>query len=365
MKTLRNLLLFTIFSASIAAAGVIGKSEKGAAPVSAINVISFADDGVLLIGDGAKNQIVAVETGDTKPVTGKFADTKNFAGEIGGRLGVGAEDVEVIDLAINPASGKLYVAVRKQDDKTFVIVRLAPGGEIEHFSLDDVTYAAVPLPEGVNKLTALVWADNRLIASARKNEEFASKIFSVDGPLDHGAAGSVYSAETYHIQHGKWETRAPMSVMIPYTDGGKNYIIGAFSCTPVVRFPIDDVEPGAKIKGESVLEFGSGNRPEDMFAYERDGKSSVLTSAFRFHHERQAFGPSPHIAFRFDQQLLGTDQINEKGVHRLKDKAEGKIDLAEPFHGVVEMDKLDDENAIALRVGESEGQLDLVTIALP
>ncbi|MFT5468027.1 MAG: hypothetical protein ACI8UO_003135 [Verrucomicrobiales bacterium] len=367
MKTLRNLLIFTLLSSSVALAGVIGKSEKGAPEIKAINVISFAEDGVLLIGDGQSGQVVAVETGDTKPVTGKFADTKNFALEIAGRLGVGASDVEIIDLAVNPASGKLYIAVRKQDDKTYLIVRLAPGGEIEHFGLSDVTFAAVPLPEGVNNITDVVWIDNRLLASARKNEEFASKIFSVDGPLDHGSGGSVYSAETFHIQHGRWETKAPMSVMIPYTENGKHYIVGAFACTPVVRYPIDDVQPGAKIKGESVIEFGSGNRPLDMFTYERGGKPSVLTNAKRFHHERAPYGPSPHVAFRFDEKLLGTDKVNEKGQHRMKDAAAlgDVIELVEPFHGVVQMDKLNDSTAIALREGKDEGQLDLVMIALP
>ncbi|MEM7015067.1 MAG: hypothetical protein AAF585_26710, partial [Verrucomicrobiota bacterium] len=259
-------------------------------------------------------------------------------------------------------------AIRKQDDKSYVIVTLAPGGKIEHFPLDNVEYAAIPLPEGVNNITDLVWIDNRLIASARKNEQFASKLFSVDGPLDHGEGGAVYSAETYHISHRKWETKAPMSVMLPYEEDGKHYIVGAFSCTPVVKYPIDAIEPGAKIKGMSVIELGSGNRPLDMFSYEKDGEPNVLSNAFRFHHDRpgKAYGPSPHVAFRFDEKLLATDKVNEEGAHRQKDaEALGDvIELAEPFFGVVQMDRLDDKTAIALR--ETEGDdMDLVTIALP
>lgn len=366
MKFISNLFIFTILAGSIAQAGVIGKSAKGAPEIGTINVLSFADEGVLLIGDGQKGQVVAVATGDTKPLGGEFAETKNFAGEIAGRLGVKAEDVEILDLAVNPASGRLYIAIRKQDDKTYVIVSLAPGGEIEHVALDDVEYAAVPLPDGVNNITDIVWIDNRLLASARANEEFASKIFSVDGPLDNGSGGSVYSAETYHISHGKWETKAPMSVMMPYEEDGKRYIVGAFSCTPVVKYPIDAIEPGAKIKGLSVIELGSGNRPVDMFSYEKGGKPQVLTNATRFHHERAPYGPSPHVAFRFDEQLLGTDKVNEAGAHRMKDAAAlgDVIELAEPFFGVVQMDRLNASTAIALRENDDKA-LDLVTIALP
>ena len=28
------------------------------------------------------------------------------------------------------------------------------------------------------------------------------------------------SAETYHVAHGRWETKAPMSVLIPFKEGG-------------------------------------------------------------------------------------------------------------------------------------------------
>src|SRR5690606_20709580 len=126
----------------------------------------------------------------------------------------------------------------------------------------------------------------RIVAAARCNEEFASKIFAAEAPLRHDASGQMYSAETYHVAHGKWETRAPMSVLIPYEEeDGSLSIVGAFSCTPVVKYPIESLQPGAKIKGISMIELGSGNRPLDMFAYNKaDGTPSVLTNTFRFHH---------------------------------------------------------------------------------
>ena len=92
----------------------------------------------------------------------------------------------------------------------------------------------------------------------------------------------------------------------------------------------------------------------------------MLTNTFRFHHERKPYGPSPHLAFRFDERLLAAEGVNEKAIHRTRDagQAEGKIEIAEPFHGVVQMDRLNQSTALALR--ETEGEdLDLVTIALP
>ena len=316
MKTLTQILLITALSAvAVQASSLIDKSAKGAPKIGKIDVIGFAPEGVLLIGDGSNQRVVAIETGDTRPAAGEFGEMKGFGATLAGKLGVKPGDVEILDLAINPASNRLYVAVRKQDDKSYLIVRIAPDGDIEHFALDNVEYANVPLPqEGGVKVTAItdvVWVDDRLIASGRCNEEFASKIFATDGPLTHDQAGQTYSAETYHVSHRKWETKAPMSVMIPYKEGDKYYIVGAFSCTPVVKYPIDAIEPGAKIKGISMIELGSGNRPLDMFSYEKDGKASVLTNTFRFHHERKPYGPSPHLAFRFDERLLGANAVNE------------------------------------------------------
>ena len=372
MKTITKLLAFTLIASVSAHAGsVIEKSVKGNPDLKKLDCLSFAPEGVLLVGDARNARIVAIATGDTSPASGQFKEVKGIRGEIAGRLGVKAGDIEVTDMAVNPASGKLYLAVHKQDDKTYVLLRLAPGGEIENIPLDNLEYASVPLPQGekapVNTITDVVWAGDRLVAAGRCNEEFASKIFAAEGPLHHDRPGQIYSAETYHISHRKWETRAPMSVLIPYEEDGKHYIVGAFSCTPVVKYPIDAVEPGAKIKGISMIELGSGNRPLDMFSYDKEGKSSVLTNTYRFHHGKRPYGPSPHLAFRFDELLLSENEVNEEAVHRLKAEQNpnaNKIQIAEPFHGVVQMDRLNDKTALALRESQDK-DFDLVAIELP
>lgn len=368
--------LFVVLTAagihvSVSVGSVIKTSTTGKPKISAIDVISFASDGVLLIGDGRGQQVVAVATGDTKSAKGEWRELTGFAGKLGGRLGATAKGVEIIDMAVNPASGALYVAARKQDDKSYLIATVLPDGGIGHLSLDRVKHAVVPLPKGdkapVSKITDLAWAGDRLVAAARCNEAFGSKIFSTSGALEHGKAGQLFSAETYHVSHRRWETKAPMSVLIPYEEDGQQYIVGAFSCTPVVKYPIDDLKPGAKVKGVSMIELGSGNRPLDMFAYHKGGKASVLANTFRFHHGRRPFGPSPYWATRFDQDLLADNsKVNKDAVRRLGGgykPATDRIEMVESYHGVVQMDRLNNRTAIALR--KAGDDFDLVLLALP
>ncbi len=355
---------------SIKSAQVIAKSTKGTPSLSKVDVIGFAPGGVLLIGDGAKQQIVAVKTGDRARPGKKFKEIKGFAGEVAGRLGVGTKDVALLDMAVNPDSGRLYVVARRQDTKAYFFVTVSPTGEIAQFDLEDVHYAQVPLPKGdstpVSLVTDLAWAGDRLVAAARCNEEFRSKIFATEGSLVHGKSGQLATAESYHVSHRKWETKAPMSVLIPFEENGEHYIIGAFSCTPVVKYPVSDIKPGGKVKGISMIELGSGNRPLDMFAYSKNGKASVLANTLRFHHKRKPFGPSPYWAARFDRDLLaGDDQVNEKATRRLKgyEPITEKIELVEAFHGVTQMDRLNDDSAIAWR--KTEKDVDLVVLQLP
>lgn len=351
-------------------ANVLGRTTEGTPNVRSINVIKFAPEGVLLIGDGTGAQVFAVQTHDTA-AGGQLAEKiEDVGSKLAAKVGTNADGIEIIDLAVNPLSGHAYVAIRKQDDKQYIILTIDSRGKIDEFPLDNVTFARLALNTEsrakVSAVTDVAWADDRVIAAGRSNEEFSSKIFSIDAPLIHDSASASFSAQTYHVSHRKWETRAPMSVVVPIREDGKTWVVGAFSCTPVVKYPIDAVKPGAVVKGESMIELGSGNRPLDMFVYEKDGTPFVLANTFRFHHERRPISPGPYWTVRFEQELLnGTEKTNENAQPRLSGSkpATDRIQMVDAFHGVVHMDKLGDAHALVLRaVGEG---FDLEPLALP
>jgi len=373
MEFVMRVALFACVAALFAStveAKVFEASTHGTPEVKSIEVIGFGPEGTLLIGDGRGSAIFAIATGE-KPSQAAPAKIEGITAKLAAAIGAKADGLEILDLAVNPVSNTVYFAARKQDDKTALILTLKPDGEIGLFDMASVTYARVSLPTPANaptaRITDVAWADDKLLAAAGVSEEFASKIFVCQTPLKHDQAGALHSAETYHISHHKWETRAPMSVILPYTEAGKTYVVGAFACTPVVKYPLDALQPNAQVKGVSVIELGSGNKPLDMFAYEKNGKEYVLSNTFRFHHEKRPFGPSPYWTVRFERDLLGEDEnVNEKAVNRLKgnDPATDKIQLVEAFHGVVQMDRLGDDRAVVLKQNATGG-LDLDVLSLP
>lgn len=338
------------------------KTISGTPQLKSIEKIRFGPQGLLLIGDGRGSQVLVVETGDTAAKPTLKANIEEFDEKVAGRLGTMAKNIKIVDLAVNPASGVAYLAVLK-DNKQNAILTVDGAGTIGEFVLDNVKYARATLPAGekspVTRITDLAWAGDRILVAGVANEEFASKISSIPLPLEHDAAGTIYSTETYHVSHGKWETRAPISTLMPFEEDGKKYLIGSFACTPLVKYPLDDLKPGAHVKGISVVELGSGNLPLHMFSYEKDGKHYVLINTNRFHHKQRPFGPSPHWTVRVDRDLfLEKDKVNEKAIRRLDNKSQPateQMKMIEAFHGVVHMDKLDKERVLVLKEDGNNG----------
>jgi len=372
MHSILAAVMITTLTAAAAHAAVLEDPAQGTPEIKSINVISFAPEGVLLIGDGRGSQVIAVATGDTKKGQGLVKPIDGIAAALAETIGAKLKDIEIIDLAVNPASGKAYFAVMRKDQKRNLVLTVDGAGEIDEFALEDVTYARIPLETGskaiISNITDVAWADDRIVAAGRSNESFSSKIFSVYAPLKHDATSAGYSAETYHVSHRRWETKAPMSVVMPLKEGDKTYIVGAFSCTPVVKYPLDSLKPDAVVKGTSVIELGSGNKPLDMFSYEKDGKLYVLSNTFRFHHSRKPFGPSPYWTVRFEQSLLSQNaKVNEEAVQRLGGGYKpitDQIQLIEAYHGVVQMDRLDETRALVMKTTEG-GDFNLEPLPLP
>lgn len=359
-------------TATAADTPVLKTTATGTPKVQSIEVIRFAPEGVLLIGDGKGGHILAVATGDTAKKATLKDPIEKIHEKIAGKLGTTAKGIEIVGMAVNPASGTAYLAVRKQDDKKYLIVTVDGAGKIGDFPLEDVKHARVALPvadkSSLAKVTDLAWAGDRIFVAGQSNEQFAAKMYVIPAPLEHDAKAGAYSAETFHVSHGAWETKAPMTALMPLEEQGKKYLVGAFFCTPIVKYALDDVKAGAAVKGISVIEMGYGNTPRTMFAYEKDGKSYVLLNTFRVYHKQTPFGPSPYWTARLDLDLLKeNDKVNAKAIQRTDSKLKpitDKIKMVEDYHGVVHISPLDKERALVVKE-DGKGGFTLAALPLP
>jgi hypothetical protein len=156
--------------------------------------------------------------------------------------------------------------------------------------LDDVLYARAALPNPVeagkkhrwkkgielraDTITDIAFTDGTLYVAGLSNEEFASTMWRVPYPFKKGI--SATTLEVFHGAHGEYETHAPIRTFVPYEINGRDHLLAAYLCTPLVTFPTADLKDGTHVKGRTVAEFGSGNYPLDMIVYQKDGKDRLL-----------------------------------------------------------------------------------------
>lgn len=374
--TRRFLLPLTVLGLLLAVAAVqaehpqLKTSAKGDPQLQSVEALAFGPQGLLLIGDGKGKQLVAIATEDTRVTPWSSGEIKNIREALAGRLGTTADGIEIRKLAVNPASQTAYIAVRKLSGKQDLILTVDGTGKIRPLDLQAATYARIKLPTDakVANITDLTWAGDRVLVAAQASDTFGSKLFSVAAPLANDDPFQTFSTETYHVAHRRWETKAPIRTIIPYEEDGQKYVVGAFTCTPIVKYPLKNLAKGAKVKGTSVIELGSGNTPQDMFVYNKDGKKYILMNTFRFHHKQRPVGPSPYWTVKVEYGLLSeADNVNEKALRRVNGKYESQTERAvvvPDYHGVTHLDQLDARRALVIRT-DGKGGFDLQALPLP
>jgi hypothetical protein len=278
-------------------------------------------------------------------------------------LGTIAEGVRVADLAVNPASGNVYLSVARGSgpEAAAAVFRINPQGEIAEFALDEVKYMKAQIPNAPQSaqsrrgdprmatVTDMAFADGRIFIAGLSNEEFASKLRSIPFPFENVDAGT--SVEIYHGAHGAVETRSPIMTFATYEIANQPHVVAAYTCTPLVKFPLADLKPGVKVRGTTVAELGNMNRPLDMFIYEKGGKNYILMA-----------NSNRGVMKITTEQIDSIEGIEEP--IRGGGKAGLTYDTVEILKGVSQLDRLNDTHAVAL-IASDDGAENLQTIELP
>lgn len=351
-------------------ANYLKNPQTGGLKITSISSLSFGPSGLLLVAEPGTGSVVGIETGDAGPMKKPKQKIEDIGSVVASGLGTTPDNITIRDMAVNPASGRVYLAVSRKPDNATAIITIDADGKAAAMDTAAMKWSRVSLPGGtatkVTNVTDVACAGDRVVAAGSCNEEFASKIFSIPMPMENGGTASIFSAETYHVAHRKWETRAPISSFVCDVEDGKTNVVGAFACTPIAKFPIGDLKSGAQVKGVSMVELGSGNRPLDMFTYTKGGKHWLVTHTQRFH--QPLFGPSNLWAARVDMDLLKPDapeKTNENAIRRDVKQTKGPqgIEIVDALFGATQVDKLSDQEAVILK--DNGGMLSMEVVALP
>ena len=195
-------------------------------------------------------------------------------------------------------------------------------------------------------ITDLAYVDGKVIVAGLSNEEFASTLRSIPFPFQSADAGT--SVEIFHGAHGRWETNSPVRTFVPYEIKTEAHILAAYTCTPLVKFPLSQLKPGTKVVGTTIAELGNRNRPLDMVVYSKGGQDYILMN-------NSSRGVMKMATNKIDTYGAITAQTDVTGL---------PYETIEELQGVRQLDAYSDTNALIL-VQDDGGAMALKTVALP
>lgn len=345
------------------AEGLSGKlREQGDVKLLSAGPLAFASGDVLLIGDPEAATVYALHVDDKADASAEAVfKIEGVDAKVAATLGTKADAILINDLAVNPSSGQVYLSVSrgKGPEAPVVIVRVDRKGDVSPVKLSGVKFDKAVLPnapaaggEGRNNkriqsITDLSYVEGRIYVAGLSNEEFASNLRSIPFPFKTTDAGT--SVEIFHGAHGKFETHSPVRTFTHYRVGEEDYLLAAYTCTPLVKIPVKELKPNEKIRGLTVAELGNRNRPLDMFVYHKNGKDYILMAN------------SARGVMKIDTADLATV---EPVTQKVDDKAGLTYETLAQLKGVEHLEPLGKGHAVML-VKTDGGAMNIEAIALP
>ena len=362
-------LTFTLASAAVGLVAARSATVPAPAPVpqtpaatlQSIGPLAFGPNGVLFAADRQAATIYAIDLGAQG--TGGAPGAKDVSGidtQIASMLGTEPGALQITDLAVHPSSKNAFIAVMRGTgaDAKPALVRVDGAGALTVVKLDGLTMTKAVLAnapaagEGqrnprMESITDMAFVDGKLVVAGLSNEEFASKLRSI--PYPFAAVENGTSVEIFHGNHGQLETRSPVISFVPYKVNNTPHLIAGYTCTPLVKFPVSSLAPGAKVLGTTIAELGAGNRPTDMIVYSKGGKDYLLIANTRRGVMKVATDPFAAATAITAKVTSETGGVAFEPITALK--------------GVEQLELLDAQRALIL--ARVDGTLALQAVALP
>jgi hypothetical protein len=358
--TLAAVLVLIVAAASAPSVTRVAASPAAGPAFQSIGALAFGPNGVLFAADRQAATIFALELG-AQPGPAGTKSVQAVDQKIAAALGTDAAQLQIMDLAVHPTTRHSYLSVMRGQGPSAqpALLRIDGAGAVSVVALDAVKFTSATLPNPpaaatsgrnnrMSSITDMAFTDGRLYLAGLSNEEFASKFWSVAYPFQPVDNGT--SVEIYHGNHGAFETRSPVMAFVPARIDGQPTLIAGYTCTPLVKFPVSDLKPGAKVMGTTIAELGAGNQPIDMVLYTKDGREYLLMTNTRHGVMKIATAPFASAA-GITARVGGTAGVPFEKIASMAN--------------VLQLDRLDATHSIVLARAAAAGTLDLEVVILP
>ncbi len=334
-----------------------------------VNVIKFGDANTLFVGDSKSATLYAYNIiSATNAEAQKAYNIHDLSTKIATFLRVGVMDIIVRDMAINPTSKEAYIAfdTKSKSGYTSQIIIVNQAGTIRKFDLATTKHTEIKINDAPTKdltfwdktpMRSLTFTDidfykGKVYISGMSNAEFSSALRVLDYPFN--AKVSTSSVEIFHAVHGQNETRAPIQTLQFATLNNEDYILAAYTCTPLVLIPVKELKDGAHIVGKTIAELGYGNTPVDIIKFQSEG-----------------FDKKPYEGIILANRNRTAQFVNINDIAKsATEKSVGYAGMVEhtgtpisnlPMTGLLQMDDQDGYHIATLRRNDETGSLELIS----
>lgn len=366
MKKNRNIGLgaLVLLLAAVVSFGFTTSPDKdgfsfGKSTHTSIGAMAFSPDGTLFFADFKGAAIYGIRMDEKADASKQALNIPDLDTKVADMLGATPREIRIVDMATNPKSNTVYFSVARGvgNDTQYALMKIIREGEsrngkIETVDLDAVKYTSYNLkdaPAETDKdrrgrslrtmaITDLAFHNNEVYVAGLSNEEFSSTFRRVAFPFNGKQTAS--KVEIFHVAHGRYETNAPIQTFLPMELNGQAHIVAAYTCTPLVTFPVSSVADGGHIMGKTAAELGSNNRPVDIISFKRGGKQHIVLSN------------SNRSAMRFDPgDLIKQETLKTPLEERFKSVGAPYVQL--PLVQVLQLDDFNDDYLAVMQRGNN------------
>ena len=356
--------------------------------IKSLGILTFSDEGILFAGDNVSGTIVALNFTAEIRTADKFEiNVYSIDAQVAAILGTTKDNVQVNDIAVHPISGEVYLSVTRGHgiEALPVLVKVDAENQLHIIDLVAIdmtvqdlnnlpdndrrvalrgTARSAPTIKEIAKserslrtlaIVAIEYHKGELIVSGISNEEFCSVLRRI--PYPFSGKESISHIEMYHIVHDQFESRAPIRSMVVKEIDGIEQLVAAYTCSPLVLIPLDEIKDGTKVKARTIGDMGNG-QPVDMVPFNMKGKEMLFVT-------NNSRSPLVIPVSGLHNAKVVTDKDFERGPKLDLNPMMpfGPMGKSIMFSGTsLRIDLLNDEQFVSLNRDAEMGSLDLETV---